>query len=379
MKTSLTDATSAKSPTFESHFILNELYYWVNVIFQLYSKADMSDFIYNKWQLLKGVPRKYPPVIITQSQFQKFTDEYLDLVVLIDSEEKVKIQLEVNTTFASDLNKGSSKSPASYLPLKLIWENTVELSKHNLYFLNLPGKPENIKFTNMGTKDLHLMLKKTNNQLKKFVSHFPPTIVQTVHEYEYPCTITVFCTGTGSLTQVEPHSNKFLRNVLSWNILISKCSANLHRDLQIPKHISCTKVNNTSLPMFTTHRDYTSSLWYQTNNIHTECKTPVKCLKYNHHTNYFNFSQHYYFVFDFNFYATQHFKQYSTPYSHQRSWIEASKLCRSAGGTLPIIRSREELDELISLLKYGSALPPIEILYLGFITDSKVSKKLVHT
>ena len=180
--------------------------------------------------------------------------------------------------------------------------------------------------------------------------------------------------GTGSLTQVVPHSNKFLRNVLSWNILISKCSANLHRDLQIPKHLNCKKVNNTSLPMFTTHRDYTRSLWYQTNNIHTECKTPVKCLKYHHHTNYFNFSQHNYFVFDFNFYATQHFKQYSTPYSHQRSWIEASKLCRSAGGTLPIIRSREELDELMSLLKYGSALPPIEILYLGFITNAKVSK-----
>ena len=109
MNTSLTDATSAKSPTFESHFILNELYSWVDVIFQLYSNADVSDFIYNKWQLLKSVPRKYPPEIITQSQFQKFTDEYLDLVVLVDSEEKVKIQLEVNTTFASDLESRKFK------------------------------------------------------------------------------------------------------------------------------------------------------------------------------------------------------------------------------------------------------------------------------
>jgi hypothetical protein len=33
------------------------------------------------------------------------------------------------------------------------------------------------------------------------------------------------------------------------------------------------------------------------------------------------------------------------------SWNEASKLCRQAGGFLPILRSKEEMNELIALLK----------------------------
>ena len=38
-----------------------------------------------------------------------------------------------------------------------------------------------------------------------------------------------------------------------------------------------------------------------------------------------------------------------SPSSTKKSWMESSTLCRHAGGTLPVIRSKDELEELISL------------------------------
>ena len=48
------------------------------------------------------------------------------------------------------------------------------------------------------------------------------------------------------------------------------------------------------------------------------------------------------------------------------SWKEASEVCAELGGTLPIIRSRKELDELISLLYLPKLHPPImTIVFIG--------------
>ena len=57
----------------------------------------------------------------------------------------------------------------------------------------------------------------------------------------------------------------------------------------------------------------------------------------------------------------------------KKSWTEADELCRSAGGTLPIIRSKDELNELINLLQFEKGLPPIELIYLGFQFNPQVS------
>ena len=48
-----------------------------------------------------------------------------------------------------------------------------------------------------------------------------------------------------------------------------------------------------------------------------------------------------------------------------KSWVEASVLCKSIGGILPIIRNRDELDELITFLKLSEHMPPVEALYIG--------------
>ena len=48
-----------------------------------------------------------------------------------------------------------------------------------------------------------------------------------------------------------------------------------------------------------------------------------------------------------------------------KSWTEASYLCQSIGGYLPLIRNRDELDEIIAFLKLSKNMPPVEALYIG--------------
>ena len=48
-----------------------------------------------------------------------------------------------------------------------------------------------------------------------------------------------------------------------------------------------------------------------------------------------------------------------------KSWKEASQLCKSIGGSLHIIRNRNELDEIIAFLKLSKDMPPVEGLYIG--------------
>ena len=48
-----------------------------------------------------------------------------------------------------------------------------------------------------------------------------------------------------------------------------------------------------------------------------------------------------------------------------KSWKEAFNLCKSIGGTLPLLRNRDELEEIIAFLKLSKDMPPVEGLYIG--------------
>ena len=56
----------------------------------------------------------------------------------------------------------------------------------------------------------------------------------------------------------------------------------------------------------------------------------------------------------------------------QWTWNEADNVCRSMGGTLPILNSRDELDDLISLIKITPDIPLVEALYLGLKWSAEV-------
>ena len=81
----------------------------------------------------------------------------------------------------------------------------------------------------------------------------------------------------------------------------------------------------------------------------------------------FGKKEHYYVSFYFHKerYARMSHFRYKSFTESRKTWEHASELCRSAGGTLPILRSKEELDELITLLKVGKGLAAVEFIFIG--------------
>ena len=58
------------------------------------------------------------------------------------------------------------------------------------------------------------------------------------------------------------------------------------------------------------------------------------------------------------------------------NWVEASKLCKSVAGYLPILASKAEQDELMALLKFSYGIqPPYPLLFIGLV-QQKVGESL---
>lgn len=116
------------------------------------------------------------------------------------------------------------------------------------------------------------------------------------------------------------------------------------------------------------------------------CSIPVECLNYSSSANSLNMSVHYYFAFDFLFPFLELASCIQKPHSEDmKSWVEAAKFCTLAGGHLPLLRSREETEELMYLLsdykndlveKNYNHLPPTEILFIGLTFNSQVTHML---
>ena len=47
------------------------------------------------------------------------------------------------------------------------------------------------------------------------------------------------------------------------------------------------------------------------------------------------------------------------------SWTQASELCKKAGAYLPYFTNREDLEELLAMLKLSQDMPPIEAIFIG--------------
>ncbi len=54
-----------------------------------------------------------------------------------------------------------------------------------------------------------------------------------------------------------------------------------------------------------------------------------------------------------------------------QSWKKTSEMCGSLGGSLPVARSRKELEELVALVLFSYGILPIEAIFMGLIRDQK--------
>ena len=107
--------------------------------------------------------------------------------------------------------------------------------------------------------------------------------------------------------------------------------------------------------------------WYIWPNQKTSagiCNTPagtLLCLNFSStlQDKYKNLKTKHYYVYllrPFNFSEATHARG---------AWNEASDLCKSAGGSLPIIRDKEDQEEIMSMLTLSRYIPPIEVLFIG--------------
>lgn len=55
-----------------------------------------------------------------------------------------------------------------------------------------------------------------------------------------------------------------------------------------------------------------------------------------------------------------------------KSFNEALNLCKKVGGSLPVIRDKDELHKLIAFLKLAKNMPPVEALYIGLVGHSNI-------
>ena len=70
-------------------------------------------------------------------------------------------------------------------------------------------------------------------------------------------------------------------------------------------------------------------------------------------------------------YLILHPLRFYTNYKIQSiSWIEASDLCRSLGSYLPILNNKDEIEELVSVIRSTTNwMPPISGVYIGLYSD----------
>ena len=69
---------------------------------------------------------------------------------------------------------------------------------------------------------------------------------------------------------------------------------------------------------------------------------------------------------------------YLDRHTEAMSWEDSSQLCAESGGYLPYFTSREELKEMISLVKLSKEVPPISALFIGLSFDPQVKVFLLN-
>ena len=144
------------------------------------------------------------------------------------------------------------------------------------------------------------------------------------------------------------------------------------------QHISFLNIkkDNFLFNIYWIHNNYEQYHYYKTKNP-TKCNIKINCHQYCQ--NYSTVNEKYgkenhYFIFIWN-----RDKRFTSLYIQQRkiTYHKASEFCDSVGGYLPIMRSKDEMHKLISLLKLSEDILPVEALYIGLTRNYKEKVKAI--
>ena len=116
--------------------------------------------------------------------------------------------------------------------------------------------------------------------------------------------------------------------------------------------------------------------WLKPLTIYNEiCSVTLPCIKYNPTLNYIENK----FVATHHYIYVEKFSLLSSRRKIKISWNEASKLCQDMNGTLPVLRSKEQQDEIISMLSSEYTPPPVMVMFIGltFSLHGKVVRNII--
>ena len=203
---------------------------------------------------------------------------------------------------------------------------------------------------------------------------------------------------------------------LEWTSILNLSKGNSQNSIGLPGHLrfitleSLSFLQNNAIHVYWIHDLFRRSS-YQSHNerfCHEDVLSKTNC---NYCLNYTTVQNNYLFFWNFTRYLKCYFiidipvadykslypykyyskvwgnKGFTVPESNKcptgeskdkviKSWRDASQLCKSIGGSLPIIRNRNELDEIIAFLKMSEAMPPVEGLYIGLTRNLKT--QVIH-
>ena len=262
-----------------------------------------------------------------------------------NSIDRAKFRITVKTRFW-DITSGNPE-PSLQFPLTLLWNATLQLSKRNPdYVLKSPGQPIELIFSNSVETNFSL------NIFWIFGQKYSQKYFESKIDW-WPSSRWVGCNVFFPST--VPHHGKLSSNISTYHLDLSKTIQNsLCKSLK--RNIMKGVYNNYQIYEFKSD-----------SSVQPKC---MRCFNSSFLDVLFDNQRVHYVVFDYDF--TKPDTTCKGPYETKKSWIEASKLCRAAGGYLPIIRSRNELEEIMYLMK-TKYLPPIDLIFIGFIIDFKVT------
>ena len=96
------------------------------------------------------------------------------------------------------------------------------------------------------------------------------------------------------------------------------------------------------------------------------------CLNFSSSSRYTSQQDYYYLFF------RQHLSNYDTRQNTDISWHEAFLICGILGGSLPILASKNELGDLIALIKLSPVMPPVDALYISLTQDTRTVRPLCN-
>ena len=345
---------SPNTPSFNVLFTQEEPHSWLDITIDITlsdKSLDQSPLLHLNEQIdIKNYS-------YTLKKLGSAADELIILKLKSTINNKVDIETNIRTTFDSPIFT-SNGSPL-YYPRELLWSSRLIMSQmYPEYRITLPGRPRQILITQYQKAITSLYVYWSHD---KYNSHKSFT-----NEYQYFCKLKIYCFNTSMWT--KGWKGKFQKDAVP-----DHCSprTDAYKDVLGVTNFqsACPTVKKYSNlnPMFE---------WFQTSKpVHTAstCFIDTWCSNFSSNKNYFKKKQHYYINFYFHKETRANIAvNFWKSHGSRKSWVDASTLCHSAGGTLPILRSKEELDEIITLLRVGKGFSAVEFLFIGLAFNEKV-------